>query len=60
MTARAVVAEAALVKVICTMAVDAAFAGILVGASDVTLLAGHRHMQPDEREAREVVVEARI
>jgi len=57
MTARAVVAEAALVKVICTMAIDADFVGVLVSASDVTLLAWHSYMQADEREAREVMIE---
>ncbi len=57
MAARAIVAEATLVKVIGAMAVDAAFASILVSASDVTLLARHRNMQADEREARQVVVE---
>lgn len=60
MAARAVVAESPLVKVIRTVAVDAAFAGVLVSARHVTLLARHRHMQADEREGREVMVEIRI
>lgn len=57
--AGAVAAQATFVKIIWPMAVDATGAGILVRARDVTLLARHRHVQADEREAGQVVIEVR-
>ena len=60
MAAAAVLAEVALVHVILAVAVDALLADVAIFACQVALLARYGHMQPDEREAREVVVEADV
>src|SRR5205823_5803873 len=54
----AVLAEVALVHIILLVAVDALVADLAILAGEVTLLARHRHVQTDQREFRQVVIEA--
>src|SRR5438552_2274526 len=58
MAALAVLAEIALVHVILLVAVDAFVADLAILAGEVTLLTRHRHVQTDQREFRQVVIEA--
>src|SRR5258705_8370474 len=60
MAARAVRAEAALVDVVALVAVDALRADVAIRARDMALLAGNGDVQADEREARQVVIEAHV
>lgn len=60
MAATALISHAAMMEVVCTMAIDARAAGVLVCAGDMALFAGHRDVQTDEGKAREVVVESRV
>src|SRR5947207_2426248 len=54
----AVLAEVALVHIILLVAVDALVADLAILAGEVTLLARHCHVQTDQREFRQVVIEA--
>src|ERR1700751_501128 len=59
-TAGTLLAEVALVHIVLLVAVDTLLADLAVLARQMTLLAGHRDVQPDQREAREVVVESQM
>src|SRR5579871_4598332 len=57
MTTRTVHAEVAFVDIVLAVAVDALLAHVAIFACQMTLLAWHRNVQPDQWKVREVMVE---